>query len=496
MSNYRFNLSNLIGFQPETIWLEPEHIQQASEISDRAVGEAHQWQTYLNALGLFAFENWLGNRRNNFSVNNNNCSLYYPNYANIIEAVCNVSLGQFQICLLATESLLDETVAVPRAAVDLQDFAADFYLLLEILEEQEQVMIRGMLRGDILMEYRQLLEIPAQPDWTYHLPLSLFDAEPNHLLFYSRFGEPTAIALPGLTQVVSPPLAAAELETLLLNWQSPNQRLWEFLTWEQGAAILTNPDLLQVYENHLQKFSDRGVARTITQTIAQTSQSWVNLKQWLNGQFTAGWGSVETLLTPLEPSFVRGGGEVQPTNPEAIASVIRLLQSDRPEETRCQAAGVLGEIGAGNPDATKALIDLLETARSEETRWQAALSLSKTDPGNSAAGVKKARLIDLGMELAGKSVALIVAIMPKPNDKIGVFLQVKPVGNLTKLPPQLKLAILSETGQTILEAESRSDEEGNGIDNAIERRFIPPSGIRFQVIISLNNVSVTEDFLT
>ncbi|WP_017314188.1 HEAT repeat domain-containing protein [Mastigocladopsis repens] len=69
--------------------------------------------------------------------------------------------------------------------------------------------------------------------------------------------------------------------------------------------------------------------------------------------------------------------------------MIRLLQPNQPEQTRRQAAGVLGEIGAGNPNAINALTELLHSALDEKTRWQAALSLGKVDPGNPLAGIRK-----------------------------------------------------------------------------------------------------------
>lgn len=491
MMNSSIDSSDLRLLQPEAIWLEPEHFELAVEISDRVAGETHQWQTYLNTLGLCGFEQWIGDRSLNVQCDRDNCSIFEPKYANAIEAVCHLKLGEFNLCLIVTESLLDETVVIPRAAIDLPEFAAHFYVIIEILEEEEQAIVRGFVRGDRLNDYRESVHLQPQGDWTYHFPLSLFDLEPDRLLFYARFSDASAIALPVATPAMTGSISPNALEGLLSGLQSPEARLWQILNWDRGSVVLTRPDLLDVYHDRLQQLQERETPSA----IAAVTQSLVNLNEWLHGVFETGWETVETLLTPLEPSAVRGRRSQQTANLDAIAPVIRLLQPDRPEETRCQAAGVLGEIGEGNPDAIEALTELLQTAREEETRWQAALSLGKIDPGNPQSGVRKARLIDLGMQLAGQSVALIVAIMPKPNGRIGVFLQVQPSGNLTKLPPHLKLSVLSESGETRLEAEARSDDEGRGIDNALERRFSPPPGTRFRVRIALEDAIVTEDFI-
>jgi hypothetical protein len=231
----------------------------------------------------------------------------------------------------------------------------------------------------------------------------------------------------------------------------------------------------------------------------------VKLREWLEnvvelGKNTLedGWEQFEALISPPEPSAVRGKsnvvGMVNEGMPEAIAPVIRLLEPHQIEQTRRHAAGVLGELGVGNPEAIDALTQLLHTAREEETRWQAALSLGKISPGHPQAGIRKARYLDFGMQLEGHSVALIVAIMPRNDDRIGVFLQVQPIEG-KKLPPHLKLSLLSDSGETKKEVESRSDDDGEGKDNLIQLRFSPPAGTRFQVRVSVNEVSVTEEFI-
>jgi Protein of unknown function (DUF1822) len=230
----------------------------------------------------------------------------------------------------------------------------------------------------------------------------------------------------------------------------------------------------------------------------QIAQQPTNLNNWLQNIFDAGWETVEMLLNPPQLGYVRGGAVAQaPTQEatqEAIDSVISLTKPDRTEETRTQAAGVLGEIGAGNVNAVNALVELLQTAQERETRWQAALSLGKIAPNHPLAGIRRARAIDLGLELDGYTVALILAIMPQSDGRIGVFLQVETAGNLQVLPPNLKLKVLSDSGETRLEVAARSDELGRGKDMSIGRRFTPPSGACFQVQLELNNVIFTEVF--
>ncbi|MBD2526662.1 DUF1822 family protein [Nostoc sp. FACHB-133] len=185
--NIPTHVTNLRLTLPEVIWLEPTYFDWARDISQQVTGELHQWQTYLNALALLGFEQWL--REHNPEIVNRDI--------NIIETASNLKLGEFKFCLIATEHLLDEVVNIPQNAIDTPELAAHFYVLLEVLEEQEEIVIRGFLRYDELVDYRgRKLELK---NGYYQLPLSKFDPEPNHLLFYCRFLEPSIISLPVAT---------------------------------------------------------------------------------------------------------------------------------------------------------------------------------------------------------------------------------------------------------------------------------------------------------
>ncbi|ERT09626.1 HEAT repeats family protein [Lyngbya aestuarii BL J] len=229
---------------------------------------------------------------------------------------------------------------------------------------------------------------------------------------------------------------------------------------------------------------------------AETVPTSVNLRQWLQNTVTTGWETVETLLSPAEPSFaVRGGETAVIENPDSVASVIRLLDPDQSEEVRAQAAGDLGYMGVSNSTTINALTELLATAEDEETRWQAALSLGKLDPNHPQAGIRRVRAINLTSKPNSEQVALMVAIMPKANDRIGVWLQVEPLGSLTVLPGGLALRVLSMSGETRLQVEARSDRQGSGLDRTIGRRFSPPPETGFQVQLQFGSMIVTEDFL-
>ena len=184
MGNFLGNSTNFRLLLPEFIWLQPEHFEQARKTMIQVKNEAHQWQIYLNALAVQSFKEWLKER----------IPLQRSRDNNVIEAGSQLQVGEFKFWVIATEHLLDEVVNIPQNGIDKPEEAVNFYVLLEVLEEQEEVVLRGFMRYDQLVNYRSQVNLQLESG-CYQLPLSEFDAEPNHLLYYCRFLKPTAIPI-------------------------------------------------------------------------------------------------------------------------------------------------------------------------------------------------------------------------------------------------------------------------------------------------------------
>src|SRR4028119_1062128 len=88
------------SFSPETIELSPDSVNQAVELSANIPNEQQQWRTYLNALALSAFEQWLDFRATELTINRENCTILKPEMANAIDAVGNLQVDKFKLCLI------------------------------------------------------------------------------------------------------------------------------------------------------------------------------------------------------------------------------------------------------------------------------------------------------------------------------------------------------------------------------------------------------------
>lgn len=104
--------------------------------------------------------------------------------------------------------------------------------------------------------------------------------------------------------------------------------------------------------------------------------------------------------------------------------------------------------------------------------------------------VRGAKLIDLGMQLESKSVALLIGLSPQMDNKVGIRVQLYPASGETYLPSSVKLTLLSESGQTLQWVESR------GYDNYIQlKRFKLPFGKYFSIQVALKDVKIKENFV-
>jgi hypothetical protein len=153
----------------------------------------------------------------------------------------------------------------------------------------------------------------------------------------------------------------------------------------------------------------------VTQIALQsgaTSQTQVSLSQWLQNVFEIGWQTIEFLLGPAQTKLDFSFRRADPKEPES------------------------------------------------------------QHPGGS---VRRAKLIDLGMQLAGNSVALTVELRPESERKTDILLQLHPTGSQIYLPPLLQLIVIDESQETFLEAQARST------DNYIQLQFRGQPGERFSV---------------
>ncbi|BAY27059.1 hypothetical protein NIES2100_68800 [Calothrix sp. NIES-2100] len=272
------------------------------------------------------------------------------------------------------------------------------------------------------------------------------------------------------SDVLTIPLAA--YHTYIKSLEITNQIINEQLQIEQEISEIESSknQFLQVISASLRK----------TQNV---------LSHWLQNICEPEWEVVSTVPNFAIATRSHTDSENTSANSDEIAAIINQLSVKNDESLRQRAAKRLGEIAVGNSDAIQALLCLLRSTSDDETLWTAVESLRKIDPENPATGVKRVKLIDLGMQIAGKTVALAVALLQKLDGDISVLLQVYPTGNDDYLPPDLKLILLDDSGEILHEVIARR------ADIYIQLKFSCQPREKFSVRVALGETSVTEYFV-
>lgn len=163
---------------------------------------------------------------------------------------------------------------------------------------------------------------------------------------------------------------------------------------------------------------------TVSTAVNASQRSLVNLGEWFQGTITAGWRSVQYLLNPEVQEF---------------------------------AFSFRSESGV----------------RETDQRY---------------AGVRKGKVLNLGVQLGEQPVILVIEIKPAESDRFQILVQVRPASETLYLPPNLRLVILDGQDETFLEAQARE------VDNFIQRSFRGSVGEVFGVRVSLENAVITEYF--
>ncbi|MCP2732134.1 DUF1822 family protein [Limnofasciculus baicalensis] len=349
MNNYsNFTTEMLLDFEVlpiETIPLSPVAIDRGAKLSAQIPNAQRQWQTYLNGLALFGFQEWLAQRDSLIEIEVEKSSLFKPEIANFIEAIIDLKINNFKLCLITTGSLTNEEITIPRAIVDLPEFVPHFYVLMEVQEEEEIAIIRGFLSYHQLIELRETVNLQADEDWTYQLPLTWFDGNCHRLLLNLRCLSPSAMLLPTVPNNRLMELAKirSHLARLLPQLQSPESQLWQVLTWEEGAVVLTSPELLNwIYQLQSQEksVSNLNLTNYLSDFLQLLTKKAMNVGSWLwNELDELGRESSWQLLPNLTPAAAlrsgRSSATLSPT--EEFEVIIRELHNnnlDIPSEAK------------------------------------------------------------------------------------------------------------------------------------------------------------------
>lgn len=471
---------------------EKFYLMFSSEVEEKAARESEgysnniaSWNGYRYRLCLETFLDWL----REFVEDDETQPKAWPQYGDlpsfweVLEGAA-IQWEETRIVLIATEDRDSETFSIPGEWVDI--FPADYYVAVRLnLDEEESGMeIGGYVTHRELKRWGRYNE----SDRSFVISCEELIPDIDMMLIAREFVKNRKAQVNPLLKL-HPNKAEVLLEKL--SDRSVDYPRGEVSFEEWGGLLVNDLWREQLYEKRLAK------ARGVLQ-VAATSKLSEKLGQWFDNMVDTSWQTIEELIDGLagvEQNLAFGGvgggdrfRDAAAATEKAIPGLLELLYGATDKWTKLQAATLLGRIGGGNARAIDALSELVNKATDGDLRRQMALSLGKINPGNPRAAVRRGKKIDLGMQLAGSEVVLVLTLMPESNGKTNVHLRLSAVGQ-TYLPPSMHLVVLSETGEIVREARSRN------ADNAIQLELRGDRDDAFAVKVGRGESSITEEFV-
>ncbi len=248
----------------DSVELSAEQLTLAAQVAQAVTANEgdRQWQAYLLALAVSGFASWLGDRAPELGSNLSSRPdeaflLQHLRSSPHADVVTQLQVGDFRVCLLAMGSLTDEVITLPSAVLRDTDSAAHFYVLVDVLEEQQQTRIHGYFRHDQWQQWQENSATSQSP--AIHIddeakqctvPLEHFTTEGDRLLLDLRVLSPSAIPLStGVEQETASNAAsdsspaASSLDSLLKQLQTVADRTLNASSWIRNQLDEVAADL-------------------------------------------------------------------------------------------------------------------------------------------------------------------------------------------------------------------------------------------------------------
>jgi Protein of unknown function (DUF1822) len=154
----------------DSIQLSVEQMEQAHQFAQsvgESVGESvgqDRWDVYLHQLARLGVQQWLGDRAPELAIR---------------ESAQHLTVGNFVLNIITPGLFIDSTLDLSNPLPK-----ANFHVLVEVIEEQQQVRISGSLNDHQLRQRVVSHDHPLNGITT--IALNCFDPDPNRLLLQLR----------------------------------------------------------------------------------------------------------------------------------------------------------------------------------------------------------------------------------------------------------------------------------------------------------------------
>jgi|GEM_PF-6378716 len=421
-------------------------------------------RVHLNALAYIAAKQWLRDMDIEARPITPVDELELPLFWEFVNGTAlDTPLGRLVILPEEVASL--EEWLVPREWLDIPAWRPDYFMGVQVLPHEESIEIK-------LWGYAYTNEVARD---TYDPLLRTYTIERDQMVedvgllrvLPERQPQSLPLAEPPLAE---PKLVSAEVIQRIASGEILLPRL--VLPLDEWAQLMSQPQ------------------RRLTLFLACHLQ---RLGLWLRAREYAIRDGLQTLWQELTEALLPS---VQGRREYVRSADPRLKNADSVDPSVREAIAAVGQLRQIRemPNAAKSqaiLKSLISQPPNEDIRWQAAELLHEINDTDPSAGAWKVRKVDLGVEMAGISLALTMAILPRDATTAHLFVRVTPSPFTpdTFLPAGLNLSIVTETGDCFARLTSRAE------DQVVQYKFWGDIGESFGIILEYGSAKIAESFV-
>ena len=200
----------------------------------------------------------------------------------------------------------------------------------------------------------------------------------------------------------------------------------------------------------------------------------VNLREWLNHQFSDSWLSLEEM---------RKSSQIEPQMTFQLFPAFRSLPINGLQQ---QLRKLSDNINLEKP--INDMVDIIKTTENEKKFWEAVELLRILEPSHPAMGLS--RIKELETYLASPLI-LMIHIVEKTEETMALALQISSLSLDNKLPPNLTLSLFEGTDKLLEEIVTHSDP----LEMNIKLKLSAVLGEQFTVKLTLEDKVFSEHFI-
>jgi Protein of unknown function (DUF1822) len=444
----------------------------------------------LNQLCADSIQKWLNTNTELAIESAFPCQLSSRNNLKFIAKLVNgfvLHVGTTRIVFIPSETIDLEEFEVHQEWIDLPNWAADYYVPVQVDLEQQYLHLWGFISYADLTAQATLDPIFR----TYHVNAAHTIA--NLDLLQANYELSGLKSVPMRTEItpvidrLSSTEAAESIERLQQHDSQLSPRLdLSFPIW---GAILNEPQWLERYQSpHHQRIKVphhqvTHLSALLKQVTMAIGNRWRTVEESIDpSPLSPAWRSNSARLrSRLRPNHFRG---IPLTTPAEIKLAIAHLyesQSDLPTPSQI----------TGSND----LIPLIHHSPLETVRWKAVEYLRSIEPNHPILPTQP--ILDLGIGFQGEEIALVVSTIEKLDRSLAISIQLYPIGESDRLPSGLELSLKDEHGEPVLEASGKpyvATVRADALIGRIQLYFVADRDERFSACIRLDETQIVEEF--